>query len=70
MPRARKQTNFEGVLYDQKDRVGGYELVIDTGIMQLILADAGVQAATTVHGLVTALQAAVATIKASLPPND
>lgn len=69
MPRARKESTFQGTVYDRKDRVGNYELVLDTGHWQEIMASAGVQAATTVSGLVAAIQAELTAIKAEYPPN-
>lgn len=67
MPRLQKETAFQGKLYDQKDRVGGIELVLDTALWQEIMASSGVQAATTVSQLVAAIQAELTSIKTEYP---
>jgi hypothetical protein len=55
----QKESSFSGKIYAQKDRAGNRQLVVDTKVLLAILNDSGVQAASTVSGLVAALIAAV-----------
>ena len=63
MSRTQKETTFQGKLYTEKNReTGARQLVLTQADWAAVMADAAVQAATTVAGLRTAITDAIAAL--------
>lgn len=62
MARTQKETTFQGKVYAEKDRAGTRQLVLTQAEWAIVMADAAVQAATTVAGLRTAITDAIAAL--------